>query len=156
MRHAKSDHSGISGGDHRRPLSDRGQRDCPRVGKRIAELGWVPDLVVSSDSQRTIETWEGMADEIGEDPEVRFTHSFYLAGLDEIQEDAKDWPEDAKTVMVLGHNPGWENALAVLAGKLDGMTTGNAALLKAEGDSWYAALHGEWELEWFIRPRDLA
>jgi phosphohistidine phosphatase SixA len=60
MRHAKSSWKGQVPTDHDRPLNTRGRRDAVRVGKRLAKLGWVPDLVVSSDSRRTRETWERM------------------------------------------------------------------------------------------------
>ena len=53
MRHAKSSWKSQVPTDHERPLNERGRRDAARVGKRLAELGWVPDFVVSSDSRRT-------------------------------------------------------------------------------------------------------
>ena len=60
MRHAKSAWTSHVPTDHERPLNERGRRDAARVGKRLAKLGWVPDLVVGSDSRRTEETWERM------------------------------------------------------------------------------------------------
>jgi len=60
MRHAKSAWQSQAPSDHERPLNERGRRNAPRVGKRLAELGWVPDHVIGSDSRRTRETWERM------------------------------------------------------------------------------------------------
>ena len=57
MRHAKSDW-GTGDDDHDRPLNARGRGDAPRVGEALRELGWVPDLVVLSDSARTtVRSW---------------------------------------------------------------------------------------------------
>jgi hypothetical protein len=53
MRHAKSAGDTDAATDHDRPLSERGQRDAPRVASALAELGWSPELTVSSDSART-------------------------------------------------------------------------------------------------------
>ena len=55
MRHAKSSWKSQVPTDHERPLNERGRRDAARVGKRLAKLGWLPDVVVGSDSRRTEE-----------------------------------------------------------------------------------------------------
>ena len=155
MRHAKSSWDSGAATDHARPLNKRGRRDAPRIARELSSLGWVPDLVVSSDSQRTRETWGSMAEEFGEDIEVRFRPEFFHAGLGELQHSADSWPETATTVLVLGHNPGWENALGTLAGEWCGMTTANAALLIGEGSSWADALERPWAMEQILRPREL-
>ncbi|MGM0575445.1 MAG: SixA phosphatase family protein [Myxococcota bacterium] len=155
MRHAKSAWGSEARTDHERPLNERGERDAPRVAERLAELGWDPEAVYSSDSRRTRETWAGMADAFDRDVAVTFTPDLYQAGLDEIREAALEWPDDLEILLVLGHNPGWEDALSILTRQAWGMTTANAALLVGEGDTWVEALEGRWRLEDLIRPRDL-
>jgi len=154
MRHAKSSwkHEGLA--DHERPLNKRGRRDAPRVAGRLVALDWLPDAVVSSDSQRTRETWARMADALPEVP-VRFERGLYHAGLRELQQSGLAWESDWRCVLTLGHNPGWEEALAQLCGVSDLVTTGNSALLIGEGESWAEALRGDWTLETLIRPREL-
>ena len=151
MRHAKSSWKEAGLSDHDRPLNGRGRRDAPRVGARLTALGWIPDLAVSSDAERTRLTWEGMALA----SPVRFTPTFYLAGLREIRRDATDWDADLRTVLVLGHNPGWSEALMALSDEPSGMTTGNAGLLLGAGGTWLEALQNQWELIELIRPREL-
>ena len=58
MRHAKSDWSSGASTDHARPLNQRGRREAPITAARLATLGWAPDRVSSSDSQRTREALE--------------------------------------------------------------------------------------------------
>ena len=60
MRHAKSSWKSGARDDHARPLNKRGRRDAPRIAARLAELGWVPERVISSDSERTRQTWARM------------------------------------------------------------------------------------------------
>lgn len=155
MRHAKSSWSSESSTDHGRPLNGRGRRDAPRIAEVLERMGWAPDAVWSSDSSRTRETWELMEEALGTPPDAVFTNALYHAGLDDIFQEAHDWPADAHTVLVLGHNPGWEHAVMALGGEPAGMTTANAALLEGEGDDWVAALDGTWRLIDVLRPREL-
>ena len=60
MRHAKSSWKDPGQTDHERPLNGRGRRSAPLVAARLAELGWAPTRVHSSDAARTVETWRGM------------------------------------------------------------------------------------------------
>ena len=153
LRHAKSSWKHELP-DHERPLSGRGRRDAPVVGQRIAEAGFSPDLVLSSDSTRTRQTWARMKDALG-DPPVRWLPEFYLADPTTIfgKLAELDGPETVPgTVVVLGHNPGWEDALAEL-GHPRRFTTCNAALLQNDATTWREALNEPWTLVDLIRPR---
>ena len=155
LRHAKSSWDSDARTDHERPLNGRGKHDAPRVGEVLAERGWVPEYVASSDAKRTTQTWKRMREAFDGDAEVVFSRDLYGGGLDEIQDAAHEWPDRLDTVMVIGHNPGWEHAASVLSGITLGMTTCNAVLLRGDGDSWAEALVQRWELVDVIRPREL-
>jgi phosphohistidine phosphatase len=129
MRHAKSSWAIDGQADHQRPLNKRGRRDAPLVARALSERDWLPDFVVSSDSERTRQTWAHMNSVLDLDCVIRWTHDLYLAGLGDLQHDADQWPNSARTVLALGHNPGWERALGQLGGDWGGMTTANAGLL---------------------------
>lgn len=155
MRHAKSSWKSDAPDDHARPLNGRGRRDAPRVARCLVARGWLPDAVFSSDAERTRETWARMAPELPHAPPPTFTRSLYLAGLPAIRQLARAWNPELRTLLLLGHNPGWEQALGALTGTPGHMTTGNAALLIGRGDTWADALAGPWTLVELIRPRDL-
>ena len=74
-----------------------------------------------------------------------------------MQDEAGAIPEDVGTALLLGHNPGWEEALAVLIEERHALTTGNAALLEIEAPSWQDAIEraGEWMLHGIVRPKEL-
>ena len=110
MRHAKSSWKSQVPTDHERPLNERGRRDAARVGKRLAKLGWVPDFVVSSDSRRTEETWERIQKSFP-DARFRFTRVLYAGGPSELRSEVARLSGDVRTVLALGHNPGWEEAV---------------------------------------------
>ena len=155
MRHAKSSWKSQVPTDHDRPLNERGRRDAARVGKQLAKLSWVPDLVVSSDSRRTKETWERMQKHFP-DVRVRFTRVLYASGPRELRSEVARLSADVRTVLVLGHNPGWEEAVKDLSGRELRITTANVVLLKGEGATWREALQcGPWSVAGVVRPKQL-
>jgi phosphohistidine phosphatase len=157
LRHAKSAWDTDAVGDHDRPLNKRGKREAPPVAARIAELGWIPQRVVSSDAKRTRETWERMADAFEPAPEVVFTEALYHAGWPEVRRLLGEVEDTVDTLLLLGHNPGWEELVAKLSGDEVRMTTCNAALLSVEAESWGAAVGraGSWTLAEVVRPKEL-
>ncbi|MBL4849168.1 MAG: histidine phosphatase family protein [Planctomycetes bacterium] len=162
-RHAKSSWKSGSMTDHERPLNGRGRRDAPRVAAHIVGLGWSPEFVISSDSQRTRETLALMAEVFEPEPRIEFTRDLYLAGPSDVQAALARVPDSVETVMVLGHNEGWEDVVTWLSGCSERLTTANAALLSwrpAAGgpESWSAALADApgWTLHQVVRPKELS
>lgn len=156
LRHAKSSWKTNAPSDHARPLGKRGRRDAPRVGAALRELGWTPDHVLSSDAERTRETFERMAKELGFTAAAQFRADLYHAGVDELRYAIASVDDEHRTLLVLGHNPGWEQALEWLSGADDELKTGCAALLSVEAETWRAAMRrGAFTLETVIRPREL-
>lgn len=154
MRHAKSSWDSPAPTDHGRPLNERGRRDAPAMAQALIERDWVPNLVLSSDSQRTRETWSLMSPEFGAEIEVRWRPEFYLGGATELV-NALEEQGDTDCVLVLGHNPGWEHAASYLSGVHLGMTTANCVLLEADGEWRDVMQPGAWTLVEHVRPRDL-
>jgi phosphohistidine phosphatase len=155
MRHAKSSWRSQVPTDHERPLNTRGRRDAAQVGKRLAKLGWVPDLVVCSDSRRTRETWERMERRFPE-TRARFTRALYAGGPTELRTEVAHLSANVRTVLVLGHNPGWEEAVVELSGREVRITTANVVLLEREGATWGEALRrGSWSVAGVVRPKEL-
>ena len=155
MRHAKSSWTSGAATDHQRPLNKRGRRAAPRVGARLRDLGWIPDLVIASDSERTRETWQRMQVEFPDSIAEYFTSAFYHGGLTDIASSCSTLPEDISTLLVLGHNPGWEDAVAGLSGQWVRMTTANAALLESDAEDWAEAMEASWVLVEVLRPKEL-
>ncbi len=139
MRHAKSDWDAGASSDHERPLNERGRREAPLVAAEIAARGFAPALVVSSDSKRTTETfeqakahWPGAA--------VRFTRALYHAGIAEVREALAAVPADVETVLVLGHNPGWESMVSQLSATHVELKTSHAAVLESDEATFSEAI----------------
>lgn len=85
LRHAKSSWEDRSLRDHDRPLSKAGQADAIRVSHKLQQLGWIPEIILSSDALRTRQTLKIMQDQVQGflEAEVHFISSFYsIAALD--------------------------------------------------------------------------
>jgi phosphohistidine phosphatase len=157
MRHAKSDWENGARTDHERPLNERGRLAAPLVAQELRRRGWIPNLVRSSDSIRTRQTWTFMRGELPPVDDVRFTADLYHAGHHALAKILRNIPSDVKTVLAIGHNPGWQHAVEYYSGESVQFTTANAALLELDGDDWEegATSRAGWQLVDVIRPRDL-
>lgn len=115
LRHAKSDwHSdvGDARSDFDRPLSARGRRDAPRMGKWLADNGYAPDGVVASPAKRAKQTVELACAEMGFDAAgIIYEDELYHATVAHIQAAAVALLADYRRLLLVGHNPGLEYAL---------------------------------------------
>lgn len=103
MRHAKSGWDDPTLDDIDRPLSDRGRRQAPLIGRWLASAGHIPDLALVSGARRTRETWDLMAGDFP-DATPRVVDALYLAPPARIRAALNG--ETDKTILVLAHNPG--------------------------------------------------
>ena len=105
VRHAKSswDHDVE---DHDRPLSGRGRRDADALGRLLVQRALHSDLVLCSTAARTRETWE-RAHAVGATAgEVQLVRGIYHAWVPELVRLLRQTPDEAATVLLLGHSPG--------------------------------------------------
>ena len=104
LRHGKAETNAASGKDFDRALAPRGRADAAATGARLADAGFIPDLVLVSSARRTQETWEA-AQPSFPNARVEVRSDLYNAGAGLILKLVEDAGEDG-AVMVVGHNPG--------------------------------------------------
>ena len=76
MRHAKSSWKYPDLSDHERPLKKRGRKASVKIAKELIRLGWIPDKLFSSDSERTRETWKRISKYM-KGIDVEYSRKFY-------------------------------------------------------------------------------
>jgi phosphohistidine phosphatase len=103
--------------DKERPLADRGRRDAAAMGQFMRRKRYQPECVLCSVARRTVETWEGVAPELGLAPTVRFLDSLYEATPATILECVRKADGKFRTLLVIGHNPGLEDCARTLVRK---------------------------------------
>lgn len=114
MRHGKAERHAANGGDFERALADSGRADAAVMGKVLAGLGLIPDLMLVSSARRTRETAEQVAASFPK-ARVDLSRDLYHADPEEIVQALEDDGDTAATVMVVGHNPGMHELALRLA-----------------------------------------
>lgn len=168
LRHAKAIAAAPDLDDRDRRLADRGRADAIRMGQFLKEEACVPELVLCSTALRTRETLDLVVPQLGAAPAVRHLPELYLARWLTIVNLVRQVREKCSTLMVVGHNPGLEEAARKLArppgdNKARGLhqllqleyPTAAVAVLEFDVDLWSAVERGEGDLQVFVRPRDL-
>jgi phosphohistidine phosphatase len=151
LRHAKSDWSG-GGADRDRPLAARGRREAELAGRWLRENAADIDLVVCSSATRARQTWKRVAKQLDTVPPLRVEDRVYAASERELMALVKKLPDAARTVLLVGHNPGLEELVAELGGVGFVMKTSSIAVLASRG-AW-ADVKARWAtLEASVTPR---
>ncbi|HSL55320.1 MAG TPA: histidine phosphatase family protein [Pyrinomonadaceae bacterium] len=155
LRHAKSSWADESMGDFDRPLADRGREDCAVIGAYIEEKGIDFDLVLVSTAVRTRETIALVKDRAQFGVEVRFDDRIYEATTSQLLEVISEVDDDRESVLLVGHNPGIEELLALLTGEHPDVSTATFAKIKINAPKWSANLGNNGTLDWIVRPKEL-
>lgn len=165
LRHAKSswDHPQLT--DHQRPLAKRGIKASPRIGRFIADSDLDPDRVLCSTARRAAETWELVAKELDKHPTVEFRTDLYHATTGCLVDIIRELPDEEDRVLLVGHNPTFEDLAIRLAGDGDPEAraelrrkypTGALAVLDFPVHSWTQVSPAQGFLRSFTKPRSLA
>lgn len=163
LRHAKSSWDDKSLADFDRPLADRGREAAPDMGRYMKSKDLVPDAVLVSGARRATETWDLVQPHLGQ-PATRIENNLYMAAPDIVFSWLRQLEDDIDSVLLIGHNPGFEELADRLTG--DGKKkalkrmrrkypTAGLAVLRFPADSWGEIEWGGAFLERFVRPKDL-
>jgi phosphohistidine phosphatase len=117
LRHAKSNWDVPGALDIERDLAPRGLEAAPRMGAEIARTGFSPDLVLCSSAVRTRMTYDLVAPYFAPPPRaVRYEDQLYMAGARRLLDRIHDISDDVKSVLLVGHNPGFHELNIALIG----------------------------------------
>jgi len=116
MRHAQAASALPGGRDFDRMLDDRGYAQAEMVADRAADLGYVPDCLVSSTAARCRQTAEIVRRAVGETLEIQLVDELYN-GTPDLYATIIAGQRPARSVMLIGHNPSIDQLLEGLIGK---------------------------------------
>ena len=143
LRHATAERARPGESDHERVLTKGGRKEAKAVGKILAKRSEKVDLVLSSDSRRTRETWEEVAGRIDDAAEVRFLRALYEAH--DYAPIIKAEGGAATAILVVGHNPAMHATAINVA---EGLSGRDGAKLRAGFPKAALAIfdfEGEWK-----------
>lgn len=156
LRHAKSDWDDPSLRDFDRPLAARGERDAPRIGKALRKRGPLPDLIVSSPAARAKATIEAVGKAVKLNIGILFDETVYGASSPELIKLIRRLPDGSSCVLLVGHNPGFEDLVGRLSGSHERMPTAALACIEFQSDHWKDVNDGEGTLVWLLTPKMLS
>jgi phosphohistidine phosphatase len=138
VRHAKSSWKDTSLADRDRPLNKRGKRDAPEMGRRIAEAGIRPSLIVSSPAVRAWTTAKIVADALGYPREfLQRDNNLYLATVNGILDVIVAQDNGFNSLMLVGHNPGFTDfANYLVPGLTNNLPTTGVVSVELDTDDW--------------------
>jgi phosphohistidine phosphatase len=136
LRHAKSSWKQPEQPDHDRPLNKRGKKEAPKVGKYLKENDLVPDMILSSTARRAHDTAQAVAEACSFEGQIDLYQDLYLSEPACYLDILHCLPDDARRVLVVGHNPDMEELLTVLTDVSESMTTAALAVVDLPISSW--------------------
>lgn len=165
LRHAKSSWPSSGVQDAARPLSERGQVAARLMGAYMARHSLIPDRILCSPARRTRETWAGIATQWPADMDVVFDQRLYEATPQSILSVIRVQHEAARTLLVIGHNPGLQATaeLLIAAGDVESrerlrekFPTAALAVIDFAIDKWQTIHQRSGRLDRYIVPRSVA
>ncbi|MDX1586508.1 MAG: histidine phosphatase family protein [Balneolaceae bacterium] len=158
LRHAKSSWDDSSLDDFDRPLAKRGKKDAPRMGAFIKKSGYLPDKVYSSTAKRARQTTRLFCEPARlEDETITWTEDFYYGSAYDYLEAIQQSPDNAETVMLVGHNPKMEEIASLLCSDNKSYTvrmpTAALVCLEHPAVKWKQVREGTARIKWMMIPK---
>lgn len=150
FRHAKTERDSDTGRDFDRRLNERGRKDAARMGEEIRALKLHFDLILCSPATRAAET----AQLAGMSP--RYDERIYDASSSQLLDIVQKADAGIDRLLMVGHNPGFEQLASTLTGAPLDMPTGSLVQIGFPVDRWEEAERGAGKLVRFVRPKELA
>jgi phosphohistidine phosphatase len=132
LRHAHADNAAATANDADRGLSARGIAEARDAGHWLREHHALPALVLCSPARRARQT---LSEALGDVP-MQAEQRIYEANAGELASLIDEYADTAR-LMLVGHNPGFETLVALLAtgqsGDFRGIPPGGIAWLELDG-----------------------
>lgn len=155
LRHAKSSWKEPGLSDFERPLNERGRRAAPLMGRFLRRQKLRPDLVLCSPAERARQTAALAVEAAGLSSKLRFDERIYEASAERLVEVVSQVEESCEQVLLVGHNPGMEELIALLTGGREAMPTAALARVALDVEKWDKTRARCGRLEWVVRPKEL-
>jgi phosphohistidine phosphatase len=138
VRHAKSSWGDSSLSDRERPLNNRGERDAPIMGQRIADAGIRPSLILSSPANRAWTTARVIAEQMSYPLEfLQRDADLYLASPNDILDVVVAQDDGFNSLMIVGHNPGLTDLANFLCpGITNNLPTAGVVAVNIDQEDW--------------------
>jgi phosphohistidine phosphatase len=156
LRHAKSDWDDPKLSDEQRPLNGRGKRDAKRLARHLELHPITVELVLCSPALRARRTLEAIRSALTGAVSTK-EPTIYAAAPDQLFRLVTRLPKGISSVMLVGHNPGFEGLARMLLSAdeaPEAFPTCTLATLTFATEDWAAIEPGSAQLAGFLTPND--
>ena len=159
LRHAKSSWAEHGLSDQQRPLSERGLRDAPMMGKRFSSRDENFERIVASPALRAQQTAELFA-EACDFPagEIETDSNLYFLGSGLIEDLIQSQSDQVNSLMLVFHNPDitwFANAIEDDV-RIDNVPTCGLIRLSCDLPGWDDWTRAQTSFEYFDYPKNLS
>jgi phosphohistidine phosphatase len=155
LRHGKSSWDDPALKDFDRPLNERGVNDTKLIGKYAVRKRVKPDLVLSSPATRAKSTAELFVAAAAVKKAPAYDERIYEASVRRLLQVISGLDDSNKTVVLVGHNPGFEDLCERLTGEACKVPTASLTCIGLSIDKWSAPKGGKGKLKWRMTPKKL-
>jgi phosphohistidine phosphatase len=155
LRHGKSSWDDPSLEDFERPLNERGVGDSKLSGKYARRQMIKPDLVLSSPATRAKHTAELFVAAAGLNNTPAYDERIYEASERDLLKLLSQMDDSYNTVLLIGHNPGFEDLCEHLTGAPKKVPTASLTCIDLNIDKWAGPKGGKGKLKWRMTPKKL-
>lgn len=155
LRHAKSSWGEAGQKDFDRPLNERGLKAAPVMGNFLRQQKIQPQLILSSPAERARQTTSLVLETARLKSNLRYDERIYEASAERLMEVVSQIEDAAEVVMLVGHNPGFEELLQHLTGEAQRMPTAAMACINLDIDKWNKVRESSGRIEWLGKPKEL-
>lgn len=154
FRHGKSDWNAPVGGDHERPLNNRGVRAAKTMGQVLADTERVPDHAITSSAVRARTTLELAHDAGGWPTTLEVEPALYDSSPGAVLEVVARASPDVDSLMLVGHEPTWSTLVSLLTGEEIAVKTATVVGIDLDVDRWDRAPRAHGRTAFVLYPRD--
>ena len=164
LRHSESERSEPGTSDRARVLTESGRKDAARLGAYMARHVIVPDRVLMSPALRSRQTWKYVSRAFDATPKAQEVNSLYDATAQAIFNIIAEIPADARSILIIGHNPALHDLalLLIASGDIESrellqedLPTSGLVIVEFAFEDW-ARLHPRaGRLERFVGPKSI-
>jgi phosphohistidine phosphatase len=127
------------------------------MGRFLAKVGSTPDLVIASSAVRAMKTAKRAVAGGGWNFPIEVTDELYTASSHDVLQILVRLDPVVKRVMLVGHNPTWEETTSYLIGGGSvRFPTAAIACIRFTAGTWEEVGGGRGTLRWFVTPKLLA
>lgn len=158
LRHSKSSHAIAELDDILRPLNERGYQNAAVVAKEVEKVKDKPDQIITSPAIRAYTTALIFANQFKINNEsIVIESKLYFTGTSTILKIIKSINNSNKRVLLVGHNPDFENILKEFTNNnFAVMTTSAMAILNFNVKSWHEVSAGNCQFIELISPATIS